>query len=60
MGEKGALFMNLSGWVVMILSVSGVTAFFGISLFAVVRFEKNKKKLHSTLDTTPDIDKENI
>jgi len=46
--------MNLSGWVTMILSVSGVTLFFAYTLIKVLRIESAKKKLHSTLDETPD------
>ena len=50
--------MSPSGWIVMILSVGGVTLFFGFSLFLVMRHESGKKKLHSTLEETPDIGEE--
>ena len=46
--------MNTSGWITMVLSVGGVAVFFGYSLFLVLSRERDKKKLHSTLDKTPD------
>lgn len=48
--------MNLSGWITMIISVCGVTAFFSYNLFQVLKNESDKKKLHSTLDETPDLE----
>ena len=51
--------MSLSGWVVMILSVGGVTLFFGFNLFLVLKNESRKKNLHSTLEETPDVNDEN-
>ena len=54
MEKTGGSVMNLSGWVTMILSVSGVTLFFAYTLIKVLRIESAKKKLHSTLDETPD------
>jgi len=50
--------MSLSGWIVMILSVGGVTFFFAYNLYLVLGIEARKKKFHSTLDETPDLDDE--
>lgn len=46
--------MTISGWITMILSVGGVALFFFYSLMLVITKESNKKKIHSTLDQTPD------
>ncbi|MDH4263581.1 MAG: hypothetical protein OEV78_11105 [Spirochaetia bacterium] len=51
--------MSISGWIVMILSVGGVTLFFGFTLFLVFKHESRKKQLHSTLEETPDVKDKN-
>jgi hypothetical protein len=49
--------MTFGGWVIMILSVGGVTGFFGWALGAVLtRDQHPEEHMHSTLDRTPDVD----
>ncbi|MCR9141280.1 MAG: hypothetical protein NXI24_03450 [bacterium] len=49
--------MTIGGWIIMILSVGGVSAFFGWALTMVLtRKSDPKDRLHSTLDRTPDSD----
>lgn len=51
--------MNIGGWIIMLLSVAGVTALFAWSLYlAVTREEDPVEHLHSTLDQPPDITKD--
>ncbi len=46
--------MNTGGWIIMLLSVCGVTAFFGWNLYLVMT-RQPPPELHSTLDEPPDI-----
>jgi hypothetical protein len=43
----------------MLTSVLGVSIFFGYNLSLVLKKEKDKRKLHSTLDKTPDMNNNN-
>lgn len=45
--------MTPGGWIIMILSVAGVTAFFGFNLFLVFT-RPEVEDLHSTIEETPD------
>lgn len=47
--------MNLSGWVMMILCVGGVTAFFATTVRLVLIGDRTSK-LHSDADTPPDVE----
>ncbi len=50
--------MTIGGWIAMIISVSGVTLFFGWSLFKVLSGKQDTSHIHSTMDETPDMDEE--
>lgn len=50
--------MNSGGWVIMLLSVGGVTAFFLWTLFMVLTRKPGSPEIHSTLDEPPDIDED--
>ncbi|MCB1319578.1 MAG: hypothetical protein KDK34_04975 [Leptospiraceae bacterium] len=48
--------MQPGGWLIMLLSVGGVTLFFGWSLFLVLtRKSADREHMHSTLDEPPDL-----
>ena len=50
--------MEIGGWIIMALSVSGVTAFFGWSLYLTLTRHPDTEHIHSTLDNPPDVDEE--
>ena len=50
--------MTIGGWIIMLLSVGGVTFFFGWSLYMVFTKNEASEHIHSTLDETPDIGKD--
>ena len=51
--------MNVGGWIIMLLSVTGVAALFSWSLYlTVTREDEPEEHLHSTLDSPPDINKD--
>jgi hypothetical protein len=49
--------MTSGGWLVMLFSVGGVTAFFSWSMYLVL-FREKEEHMHSTLDETPDMREE--
>jgi hypothetical protein len=49
--------MNLSGWVMMIACVGGVTVFFA-TMVRLVLVGDRASKLHSDADTPPDIEQQ--
>ncbi len=48
--------MTPGGWIIMTLSVSGVTLFFGWTLYLVLTKKAESEHMHSTLDETPDME----
>lgn len=50
--------MTAGGWITMIISVGGVTVFFGWALTMVLtRKNHPEEHMHSTLDQPPDVEK---
>jgi len=50
--------MTTGGWIIMILSVTGVSALFFWSLHLALTREQDPEHLHSTLDEPPDIEED--
>jgi hypothetical protein len=50
--------MNLAGWIVMLLSVGGTTAFFFWCIRRVLRPPGSTGKIHGVLDTELEIEEE--
>ena len=48
--------MTPGGWIIMIISVGGVTAFFAWTMLLVLTKKSAPEHLHSTMDSTPDIE----
>jgi hypothetical protein len=48
--------MTIGGWIIMIISISFVSIFFGWTLYLVLTHKKSIEHLHSTLDEPPDIE----
>ena len=48
--------MTLGGWIIMIISVSAVTVFFGWTLFLVLTRKPDLSEIHSTMEETPDVE----
>jgi hypothetical protein len=48
--------MTTGGFIIMTVSVTGVTIFFGWTLYMVFLKKDTGHKMHSTLDETPDVD----
>ncbi len=46
--------MTLGGWLVMVLSVSGVTILFGWCIYKVLTLPDETKKLHGFENNPPD------
>lgn len=46
--------MTTAGWIIMIVSVGGVTAFFAITLYLVLSKHGTEGQVHSTMEETPD------
>lgn len=46
--------MNAGGWLMMILSVGGMTLFFALCVLKVLRTPQASEHLHSQRDRTPD------
>ncbi len=50
--------MNLSGWIVMLLSVGGTTGFFLWCLWRVLQPPDKTRRMHGVLDTERRIEEE--
>ncbi len=51
--------MTLGGWIVMVASVGGVTAFLGWCILKVLREPQAEERIHGQLDIeTPDVKRE--
>lgn len=46
--------MTAGGWIIMIVSVTSVTLFFGWTLYLVFTRDESWDHIHSTMDETPD------
>ncbi|MBE7439564.1 MAG: hypothetical protein HS115_13990 [Spirochaetales bacterium] len=47
--------MTTGGWIIMILSVGGVTGFFLWTLYMVLRNRERTEHMHSVLEEPPDV-----
>lgn len=50
--------METGGWIIMALSVGGVSLFFFWTLYMAVTRKSSTKHIHSTLDEPPDIEED--
>ena len=50
--------MTAGGWIIMIISVLGVTVFFGRTLYLVLTKKSAPEHIHSTFEETPDMEDE--
>ncbi|MDH5654409.1 MAG: hypothetical protein OEZ34_00755 [Spirochaetia bacterium] len=50
--------MTPGGWFIMIVSVVGVSTFFGVSLYMVLTKKSAPEHIHSTFEETPDMSEE--
>ncbi len=50
--------MTAGGLIMMTISVTSVTVFFGWTLYMVLKNREDSRKLHSTMDETPDADED--
>jgi len=50
--------MTPGGWIIMIVSVGGVSALFGWALYNVLTKKTAEEHIHSMFEETPDMDQE--
>jgi len=50
--------MTVTGWIIMILAVGGMTALLGWCIYKVVATPGSTAHLHSSADETPDVEED--